>query len=218
VTADPRRSLPAGYTGNPIAQLLRTGSMLQWPDELQAFLDFMLAHRVSSFLEIGSATGRLTLFVKTALSLRLAAACDVLYPPLLRLRSDIAVFCGDHHAPKYLEWRAALGRVDMVLIDADHETGFRRDYEIERSFPHGFLAFHDIANRAYPALGAFWRDEVEGEKREFVNADVSRGFGVPTIKFPLAQWPTLEDYLAECGPACGIGIVGPSAAAAAPRE
>ena len=190
-----------------MSDLMATGSMLQWPSELGAFVRFMQARRVRSFLEVGAATGRLTLFLKAALRLETAAACDLRFPPLLRRASGVQVFCGDHQSAAYGPWRAALGPIDMVLIDADHEAGFRRDYEIERAFPHRFLAFHDVANQAYPALRRFWRDEVAGDKVEIVNTDPTQPFGVPPIRFPFGPWPTLDAYVADCGRACGIGIV-----------
>lgn len=189
--------------------LLRTKAMLQWQPELEAFCAFMEAHGVRSFLEVGAATGRLSLYLKERLRLEKVAACDLWQSPLLKA-ARVPFFQGDHHDPAYLEWRRAQGHFDMVFIDADHEVGFRRDYEIERAFPHTFIGFHDIANTAYPALMRFWQDDVQGEhKQAFVNADTSLAFGVPPISFPFASWPTFEAYVAECGYACGIGVVKP---------
>jgi hypothetical protein len=192
-----------------VQSLLRTQSMLQWQTELDAFCAFMVDNRVRSFLEIGAATGRLSLYFKDVLQLEKVAACDIWHSPLLKA-AHVEFFHGDHHDPAYPEWRARLGHVDMVFIDADHETGFRRDYEIERAFPHSFIAFHDIANKAYPALARFWESEVTGDKRTFVNTDTSLRFGVPPVAFPFATWQTFDDLVADCGYACGIGVVKPA--------
>jgi hypothetical protein len=195
-----------GAQVNMVQSLLRTRSMLQWQTELDGFLAFMAANKVRSFLEIGAATGRLSLFLKEQLGLERVAACDLWHSPLLKA-AKVEFFLGDHHDPAYPAWRAALGHVDMVFIDADHETGFRRDYEIERAFPHSFMAFHDIANTAYPALMRFWDTEVTGDKQTFVNTDTSLQFGVPPVSFPFATWQTADELIAECGHACGIGVV-----------
>ncbi len=205
----PNTALAPGERISFVQSLLRTRSMLQWQTELDAFREFMIANRVRSFLEIGAATGRLSLYLKEVLQLEKVAACDVWQSPLLKA-GHVEFFCGDHHDPAYPEWRARLGHIDMVFIDADHETGFRRDYEIERAFPHTFMAFHDIANTAYPALVDFWEHEVTGDKIKFVNTDTSLKFGVPPVKFPFATWQTFDELVASCGYACGIGVVKPA--------
>lgn len=191
-----------------VQRLLRSRTILQWQPELDAFCRFMEARRVRSFLEVGAATGCLSLFLRDALHLGKIAACDLWHSPLLKAER-VEFFHGDHHDAAYLEWRARLGHFDMVFIDANHETGFRRDYEIECRFPHTFIAFHDVANKLYPVLTRFWDTEVRGQKQTFVNIDPSVGFGVPPIQFPFASWQTFDEYLADCGPACGIGVVKP---------
>lgn len=200
-----------------VQSLLRTRAMLQWQSELDAFVELLVANRVRSFLEVGAATGRLSLYLAERLELEKVAACDLWQSPLLKA-AHVEFFRGDHHDPAYAEWRARLGHFDMVFIDADHETGFRRDYEIELAHPHTFIAFHDIANQAYPALRHFWEHEVTGDKVAFVNRDTSLRFGVPAVAFPFASWPTFEDYVAECGHACGIGVVRPAASGAITRQ
>lgn len=204
----PSRTTPLapGEAVSTVQSLLRSRAMLQWQSELDAFCAFMAANRVRSFLEIGAATGRLSLHLKDTLALDKVAACDMWHSPLLKA-AKVEFFHGDHHDPAYPAWRAQLGHIDMVFIDADHETGFRRDYEIERAFPHSFIGFHDIANKIYPALSQFWEEDVVGEKHTFINTDTSLRFGVPPIAFPFASWPTFEALVADCGYACGIGVV-----------
>jgi len=156
----PGRTTPLapGEAVSTVQSLLRSRAMLQWQSELDAFCAFMAANRVRSFLEIGAATGRLSLHLKETLHLDRVAACDVWHSPLLKA-AKVEFFHGDHHDP------------------------------------------------AYPALSQFWADEVVGEKHTFINTDTSLRFGVPPITFPFASWPTFEALVADCGYACGIGVV-----------
>ena len=62
-----------------------------------------------------------------------------------------------------------MGHIDLVMIDGDHSyTGCKLDYEINRHFPHRFLAFHDIVN-PHPQIQVddVW-NELEGHKVSFV--------------------------------------------------
>ena len=102
--------------------------MLQWRTELEQFCQFMVDRAVQSFLEIGVGSGQLSVLIKDVLNIGKVYACDVNRPPLLRGREDIPFFHGDHHGASYSAWREALGPVDMIFIDADHECGFRLDY------------------------------------------------------------------------------------------
>jgi hypothetical protein len=180
--------------------------MLQWKTELEEFCRFMIRNSVRSFLEIGAGDGQLSVFMKDGLCLDRACACDLHCAPLLAQRRDIAFYHGDHQAPEYRNWRAMQGTIDMVFIDANHKTGFRGDYEVELQFPHRFIAFHDIANRAYPQLGEFWKNEVSGGKIAFENRDATIGFGVPELKYPFRWIPSAHWLEQECGRSCGIGV------------
>lgn len=96
--------------------------------------------------------------------------------------------------------------MDMVFIDADHWTGFRRDYEIEQRFPHRFIAFHDVENKRYDALRKFWATEVAGQKVVYSNTDSECLFGFSEVDFPL-PWALDQAQLEErYGRRCGIGI------------
>lgn len=193
--------LDKALTANPVST-----SMLQWKTEFEEFCRFMLDQNTRSFLEIGAGTAQLSIFVKQALSLDLACACDLYKSPLLEEHPEIPFFHGDHHERRYLEWREALGHIDMILIDADHHTGFREDYFIERRFPHRFIAFHDVANPHYPELCKFWKDEVSGRKQVFVNRDPQIAFGVPPIRYPFGQWRSRHQYERRYGRCCGLGV------------
>lgn len=187
--------------------------MLQWPSEAEAFLAFMRAREVRTYLEIGTASGRFALFVKRALGLPKIAVCDLWCPPLLRREPDVEFFIGDHHSREYDEWRRRLGHIDMVFIDADHENGYRRDFEIERGHPHRYIAMHDIANKAYPGLREFWRHEVRGEKWDLVNTDTAGPFGMPPIRYPFGDARNFQELVDTYGYSCGFGIVKADAAA-----
>jgi len=180
--------------------------MLQWKTELEEFCRFMIETNVRTFLEIGTGDGQLSIFLKDALSLDRVCACDLKLPPLLARREDITFYHGDHQAPAYLDWRAKQGLIDMVFIDANHKTGFRTDYEIEWQFSHRFIAFHDVANKAYPALRAFWENEILAKKTTFINRDPTIGFGVPELTYPFKWVRSAEELEFDCGLSCGIGV------------
>ena len=180
--------------------------MLQWKTELEEFCNFMIKEGVCTFLEIGAGDGQLSLFLKDALSLERVWACDLNYPTAIAGRTDISFYHGDHQSPGYLDWRAVQGPIEMVFIDANHKTGFRKDFEIERQFPHRFIAFHDVANKAYPALRAFWENEVLCSKTTFINRDPTIGFGVPELAYPFKWVKSARELEADCGRSCGIGV------------
>ena len=187
-------------------ELRLSNYMLQWKTELQEFCQFMIHQRIRSFLEIGVATGQLCVFLKDTLCLERVYACDINRSPLLTRRPHIPFYHGDHHGAGYGAWRERIGPIDMVFIDADHKKGFRKDYEIERRFPHRFIAFHDIANPGYPQLCAFWEHDVQGRKRTFVNQDPHIKFGVPPLRYPFGPWKSVEEYEGRYGRCCGIGV------------
>ena len=181
-------------------------SMMQWKTELEQFCKFMVEQQVRSFLEIGSGSGLLSVFLKCALDLDKVCACDLFKSPLLEAHPEILFFHGDHHGHVYPAWREQRGHIDMVFIDAEHDTGFQNDYQIECKFPHRFIAFHDIANRGYPELSSFWRDEVQGRKQTFVNQDPRIPFGVPPLQYPVGLYQSQEHYERNHGRCCGIGV------------
>lgn len=70
-------------------------------------------------------------------------------------------------SPEYRRFRHAMGKIDLVFIDADHSYGsVRADYEREKKQPHRFLAFHDIRNtEKAPGVVRLW-NELGGKKKE----------------------------------------------------
>ena len=156
--------------------------ILQDREELIALCEFMQAHRVRSYLEIGLWTGRLLSVLDRLFELEPLAGCDHGWAAELglpiRVPPRARVFWGDSESPAYRLWREQLGPIDLVLIDANHSyRGVRRDFEINRAFPHRFLAFHDItgASRQTAGVGRFWRELREGHKLELVRPELDAG-------------------------------------------
>jgi GT2 family glycosyltransferase len=164
-------------TGVPLQDCI-----LQNHSELEAFCHWISRNRIRSFLEIGSWTGRLASLLSKLFSFRLTAACDRLlayraglplhFPP------EADVFVGSSHSIEFERWREKLGHVDLVFIDGDHSyEGVRKDFEIQRKYPHKFLAFHDITGGrpASEGVGRFWRELCEGKRREICFPDPQLG-------------------------------------------
>jgi hypothetical protein len=155
--------------------------VLQNRDELLGLCEFIERAGVRSYLEIGIWTGRLVSALHRIFDFDLVAACD--HGWAARCGFEIHVpagarrFEGDSASEGYHRWRAALGHVDLTLIDADHRYhAVRRDFEINRAFPHRFLAFHDIcgARRETAGVRRLWL-ELDGEKTEIVRPHVELG-------------------------------------------
>jgi hypothetical protein len=166
--------------GEPVVDCI-----LQSREELCALCDFMERQRVRSYLEIGIWTGRLVSALDRLFSLEPLAACDHRWAEQLGLPIQVPprarVFWGDSGSAGYRRWREELGSIDLVLVDGDHSyRGVRRDFELERSCPHRFLAFHDITggNRQTAGVARFWRELDEGHKLELVGREWPMGIGI----------------------------------------
>ncbi|HYW53982.1 MAG TPA: class I SAM-dependent methyltransferase [Dongiaceae bacterium] len=159
--------------------LARTGApavdcILQNRDELIEFCEWIDEQRIRSYLEIGIWTGRLLTFLHRVFAFDVVAACDTLEASSCGLTvsvpADAKLFVGDSHSAQFSRWRAELGSIDLVVIDGDHSyEAVHRDFEIQRSHPHRFLAFHDIvgADASTAGVRRFW-DERDDERIEIV--------------------------------------------------
>tara|TARA_Y100000310_G_scaffold341049_1_gene438914 strand:- start:575 stop:1171 length:597 start_codon:yes stop_codon:yes gene_type:complete len=177
--------------------------IMQYPDELEPFIQFMIDNNVKSYLEIGVKRGHNVLFMKELGIFDKIYACDVKYPEDLNGHSDIVFLHASSHGETYRKWRKSLGLVDMVLIDADHkERAFRADYKVEMAQRHRFVAMHDIANIGYPKLSRFWKNEVQGKKIEFVNKDPSARL----ICIEHKDDEYMANYRKKYATSCGIGV------------
>jgi hypothetical protein len=170
--------------------------ILQNREEVIRLCELIERQRIRSYLEIGIWTGRLVSTLHRLFDFDLVAACDHGWAErcglAIRVPPDCRLFRGESDSDQYRTWRAGLGHVDLVFIDASHNYhAVRRDFAINRRFPNRFLAFHDIAGatRQTAGVGRFWRELTEGHKLDIVA-------------------PHLE--VGPAAPAMGIGIWSPS--------
>ena len=169
--------------GEPLADCI-----LQNREEVIALAEFIERERIRSYLEIGIWTGRLVSALHRLFQFDLVAVCDHRWAErcgfTIRVPQDTRTFWGDSGSEAYREWRAGLGPVDLVFIDANHSRpAVERDFEINRAFPHRFLAFHDI-HGTRPATGGvrrFWRALRTGRKLEILRPHRELGLDHTTM-------------------------------------
>ena len=181
---------------------------LQNRAELAALCAFIEDADIRSYLEIGAWTGRLAGLLHRLFGFDAVAVVDDGYAArfglALRAPPGARVFVGDSKSEEYADFRAELGHVDLVIIDADHRyAGVRRDFEINRAFPHRFLVFHDItgANRHTAGVGRLWRELDEGWTREICLPNPDLGERRSTMG--LGIWCAQEPGIAGFAPAGG---------------
>lgn len=157
-------------------------AVMQNREELIGLCEFIESRRVRSYLEVGVWTGRLISTLDGLFGFELVAACDQGYARRfdlpIRLPAGARFFEGDSESDAYRLWREELGHVDLVLIDANHAYhAVRRDFAINRAFPHRFLAFHDItgATRHTAGVRRFWRELDFGYQLEIVRPHAELG-------------------------------------------
>lgn len=168
--------------------------ILQNREELIALCEFIEARRVRSYLEIGIWTGRLVCALQRLFSFDRVAACDDGYARRhglpIALPPGASYFEGDSASDAFRCWRESLRCVDLVFIDANHHyRAVRRDFEVNRAYPHRFLALHDVAGGTRHTRGVrrFWDELQEGEKlallrphREIGSDRTTMGIGIWT--------------------------------------
>jgi len=171
--------------------------ILQNREELIALCGFIEAQRIRSYLEIGTWTGRLVSTLHRLFRFDRVAACDDGYARRfglpIALPDDAEFFEGDSSSEHFVRWREGLGHFDLVLIDANHHyRGVRRDFEINRGFPHRFLAFHDITGHIPQTRGVkqFWDELTEGRKTEIVRPH--RELGLDHSTMGIGIWSAAE--------------------------
>jgi hypothetical protein len=157
---------------------------LQHREEVIGLCAFLETHAVRRYLEVGVWTGRLVTLLHGLFHFDRVAACDHGWAEQcglpIRLPPDCDFFRGDADSDAFRAWRAGLGAIDLVLIDANHHyKAVRKDFEIARSFPHRFVAFHDItgARRGTEGVARLWK-ELDGHKHEIVAPGSKMGIGI----------------------------------------
>ena len=165
--------------GEPLAD-----AILQDRDELVGLCEFIGTHKVRSFLEIGIWTGRLVTTLHRIFGFEKVACCDHGWAEQCGLSiavpGDCAFYRGDSNSAGFTQFRGEQGHFDLVMIDANHHyKGVKADFELNRTYPHRFLAFHDIqgGSRQTVGVGRFWR-ELEGEKVEISRPGSGMGIGI----------------------------------------
>ncbi len=163
---------------------------LQNREELIGLGEFIEEHRVRSYLEIGVWTGRTLSALHDVFHFDVVAACDHGWAHRnglpIRLPPETRFFEGDSGSEAFLEWRRALGPIDLVLIDGNHAyRAVRADFERNRAFPHRFLALHDITGhrRATAGVKRLWDElrEQPGRCREIVRPHRELGLDHSTM-------------------------------------
>lgn len=149
-------------------------AVLQTRAELIGLCRFIEANNISSYLEIGAWTGAHLTLLQRLFQFEKLACCDFgmaqRFGLPFRIPQETRFFQGSSQTDEFKAWREPLGHFDLVMIDGDHSyRGVKLDFEINRSFPHRFLAFHDIAN-THPKIevARLW-GEIEGKKVEIVH-------------------------------------------------
>ena len=145
---------------------------LQERAEIVLLCEWMEKKTIRSYLELGFYQGALLSALDQLFRFERVAGCD---EGVVQKKRGLLVTLPDHaricwsrtETPAYRRFRHAMGKFDLVFIDADHAYGsVRADYERERRQPHRFLAFHDIKNTEHaPGVVRLW-NELGGKKRE----------------------------------------------------
>lgn len=156
--------------------------VLQNREEVIGLMEFIEAHNIRSYLEIGVWTGRLTRLLHREFRFNRVAVADERYAERkgmpIAVPTDADAFWGDSSSADFQAWRAELGHIDLVFIDGNHtHAGVCRDFAINRAFPHRFLAFHDItgANRWTTGVKKFWDELDTGHKWEICRPHAELG-------------------------------------------
>lgn len=135
-------------------------------------VEWMRQQEIRSYLELGVYRGGLASVLHEIFGFEVIAGADAGVIQKERklevsLPQAMRMCWATTESSEYRRFRHAMGKMDLVFIDADHSYGaVRKDFERERRQPHRFLAFHDIKNETHaPGVVRLW-NELGGKKRE----------------------------------------------------
>lgn len=173
--------------------------MLQCREELVELCHFIERKRIRSFLEIGIWTGRTVSALHRIFRFDRVAVCDHGWAREcglpIALPDEALAYWGNAEDDGYRRFRAELGPIDLVFIDANHAyRAVKRDFAINRAFPHRFLALHDIAGRPDLKTGGvarFWRELDEGYRHAILQPNRAIGAAEPTMGIGI--WSATEN-------------------------
>jgi len=138
----------------------------QYPAQFAPYLAALARLGVRSYMEIGVRHGGS--FVATVEVLQrfrpldFAVAVDVITCPSMqeygRINPRARFLCANTMAPEFGAIVADLAPIDLVFVDSHHEAEQCRR-ELACLEPHAnMIAFHDIANKGCPGIGAVWAE------------------------------------------------------------
>lgn len=165
---------------------------LQNREEVIGLCEFIEQHNIRSYLEIGIWTGQLLSTLHRIFQFDRIAACDHGWAAQqglpMHIPADAHFLQADSDSPAFASWRASLGHIDLVMIDANHHYhAVKHDFEQNRRYPHRFLALHDItgASRQTAGVGRLW-SELTGWKQPILRPHVA--LGLPHSIMGIGVW------------------------------
>lgn len=163
-------------------------ALLQNREELIGLCQAIERLGIRSYLEIGVWTGALVRTLHRLFAFDAVAACDHGWAEQRGLEITVPTDCrflrADSDSEAFRRWRAELGHVDLVMIDANHAyRAVKADFELNRLFPHRFLALHDITgySRWTRGVGRLWRELDHGHTLEIVHPHTELGLAHSTM-------------------------------------
>ena len=161
--------------------------IMQIREEIIALAQWMEEHNIKSYLEIGVWTGGLLTLLNRLFNFKTIAACDLGLAQHLQLPFNLPkgtnFFHGNSQSPIFENWRRKLGPIDLIFIDSTHQKqDIAADFEINRKFPHRFIALQGIAGgqRSGEGVKTFWQ-ELSGSKTEILCPHSEIGSEISTM-------------------------------------
>jgi len=134
----------------------------QYPNQFSLYLSRIAQLKIESYLEIGTFEGGTfvitTEYLERFHSLKFAIGIDICYyPSLLKYKNmnpKVRYMQIDTQSPQFVDYLKDYKKIDLVLIDGNHEESACRNDFLSVKEKANIIIFHDIVN-----------DECEGVKR-----------------------------------------------------